>query len=203
MSLFSAIASRIKSVTRIAKLSYNQAAGRSVSIKMIDSSNIEGRMRGVATAVGTGDIARAHLEEIAKIYVAELSAAASKIHSTGALEDSFSYAGTGKDTVSIFSDSPYAMSWLPNGNEGKPPVSNLASWIENTATFNGFSEKEKRRVAFAIQRASITGVGLGSTGLSRLSLDSSGKRIFDYRKMAHDNVMKQVAMMGVPVSEVL
>jgi len=170
---------------------------------MSDPGNLQGRLAGLGTLSASGGISNAILEEIAKTYVMELRRAASGIHSSGDLENSFSYEQSSDNSVSVVSDSPYAMSWLPGGNEGKPPVLNLLDWMGQTSTFSGMDEKEMRRVAFAIQRASITRVGLGSTGLSRLSLNDKGERVYDYRRMAHESVSRQVAAMGVPLTEVI
>lgn len=203
MSLFSSIAARIRSATRIVRLTQNKVTGKGISFSMSDPGNLQGRLSGLASVAAKGGLSDAILEEIAKTYVQELKLAASGIHSSGDLENSFSYQQSGDRSISVVSDSPYAMSWLPGGNEGRPPVSSLLDWMSSTSSFSGLDEKQMRRVAFAIQKASITKVGLGSTGLSRLSLAANGERVFDYRKMAHESVSRQVAMMGVPFQEVI
>lgn len=203
MSLFTSIANKLRSITSAAKVTYNKAQGRGITVQMIDQDNFFGRANALASISETGALGEAFVGEIASRYVTVMREELEAIRASGALIESISSRRVGVGHYEVGSDSPYAMSWLPGGNSGRPPIEPLIDWIGRTAGLSGYGYNEAKRLAYAIQQSNIRHVGVGRTGTSRLTVSADGSKVFDYRGKAHERMTREVRGMGVPIKEII
>jgi hypothetical protein len=129
------------------------------------------------------------LDEVGKIGLKIVQDLLEPLSRSGATRDSFSYS-TGGNVVTISSQSDSAY-YIGTGFADVPSTTRLQSWMALKPEFAGLSDKESRRVAFAIQYTIKHKIASGAN--STISkLQPVGERKYDYIKLATEQLTKQV-----------
>jgi hypothetical protein len=155
------------------------------------------KMKAYYNVVETNALKDAIASSIGERLLEETKKEASRFKDTGALIDSLELRQMGAGRFAVDSDSVYKATWIQDESQGIPPIHRLQEWMSHKASFTGMGPKTKLRIAFAIQRSFITGEGAGSTGLSTLrSLNNEQRRMYDYPRIALENIQSEIDQLG-------
>jgi len=205
MSVISVISARLRNTIRSFKTtSLGQKVFRVdlVKMKVRYSPGID-NLLAMQAASASGKILDDIIEPVADRMLDAMREQGEKFAASRALVDSFHKVRYGAGRMDIDSDIAYKSTWRSLDNQGIPTIAALRDWMAYIPNLSNEDDLNQTRIAFAIQKSFATGVGAGSTGLSRLrKLPPSGARMFDYVEEAYKQVRPELEAIGIAIKEI-
>lgn len=201
MAFFSGIKARIESVRQSVfrarqavdkTLSRQPPASQGLNLSFdVQTATAAGSVAAKMTIYLDREIRRELLEQIGKDGVAAVHKALEPVTRTGKTADSFRYRiGSDGQSVVIYSTLPQA-SRLAKGISGKPSSDDILTWMQSKSEFSGMSDRERKRVSFAIQKSIAKKSAPGSNSTLK-SLSPTGQRAFNYFEIAQQQLLADI-----------